>query len=283
MRILVVGSGSLALSVIHHAQEKGHDVAAMRGSFAQEASFFTRGELERADLVLNCHGQNPKRNSSAVHHLKNTIESAVTIASWARDYDVPLLQVSTDCVLGHRSTHEVYDVNNQLDVARPDDAYGFAMAFREEAVRELGGNVLRTSFVTPREGIWNDVVHHDTFSGWTKAFWSGGSVHRVAEAFLDYGLGLGRVRCQLRNLAMEEPLSKYAVAVHLVRMLGYECRIERDDKRIEDRALAPSRPSLTLPPFQDETAYTLNECATVQLQADPFPDVWVGTKPWRRR
>jgi dTDP-4-dehydrorhamnose reductase len=265
MNLLVVGSGSLAISTIIEAHKRGHDVRAMRGWMAIMSEWNLRAAVQGADLVLNLHGANPKRGPRVRETLEQSVSGARQIAEAARCDQKPSIHISTDCVLGHqRITPNAFE---EIGQARPDDVYGYAMSLREELVMEEGGWNVRTSFITPREGIWADVLEKDEFSGWNDALWSGSHVDAVAKRLVDLTATVSEKPFFFPsrvNIATEKPTTKLLVARHLISTFGYPCELYMEERH-EDRTLEPSF-EMELHPFLDTTEAELRECFDHQTQ-----------------
>jgi dTDP-4-dehydrorhamnose reductase len=285
VKVLIVGSGSLALSVIPAALLAGHEVGAVRG---HRYMSFGPGLLGEFDVVLNCHGQNPKRMTSSKELLEPSLLLAGQLAQDAREAGVTHLHISTDCVLGHQSTGRlVQPLEYDLVEARPDDAYGYVMALREVLVREEGGIAVRASWVTPREGIWADLVENETFGGWRRAIWSGSTTRAVAQALVrlaEYAVGV-KMTDQTLNIATREPASKFEIARHIAQELELGCQVEPVAGRDDFRPMSASMPELVTESILDMSGEVLESVAREQLQEPDYltpqdwRDLWFGPLP----
>ncbi len=278
MKVLVVGSGSLARAVLLEGLRRpALTMYGIRGYVAAIDTHVLNGALEECDVVINAHGANPKRGATAEEYLDQSVAPASKIATMARKHRIPSVHVSTDCVLGRMGGALGAD-------PAPDDLYGYAMAFREELVIQGGGTAVRTSFVTPREGVWRDVSTLETFAGWTGASWSGTDVASVATKFLEIAVGLppfGNVSGVILKTATADPITKFQVANHLIKTLAYPCKLQYDFQRRVDRTMVAS-PGCELPDFLQRGTRYLEDVKTQQLVATSRitgPEAWA--KIWR--
>ena len=286
MHVAVIGSGALARAVVWEALAGGFEVTAVRGA-RLEAAEDLRSTLEGADILINCHGRNPHRAPQpprAHSYIGPTLAAARRAIEYGVDLDIPVLTVSTDCVLDPRGERRpAYGGTSVPHQAQPGDAYGFAMALREEIVLEAGGHVVRTSWVDPSQGLWaalqEAAVNGRPFEGWQRALWSGSIVTAVACGVMTVAVEIatGGLHEELIQLAAPAPVSKYAVARRIAEAFGYEDLVRPVDGPPVDRSMAPWPPSLELPQLSD-----LGDAA-FQACVDRFEEPWSGLDGGRGR
>lgn len=193
MKIAVTGAtGALGQSVAEALILNGHEIVApLRGEEPRDSIGL--------DAVIGCSGLTPERarleRQFTDAFVAANIVGPAMIALWCDQMGLPYYHVSTDCVMGRRALPKEKPFG--LDFAAdpegppaPDDVYAWSKALGEAAVAESGARIIRTSFITPRAGMWADLLNRSEaghasgeltlYPGWENVWWSGSTVWAVA-------------------------------------------------------------------------------------------------------
>jgi dTDP-4-dehydrorhamnose reductase len=148
MKILVTGCrGQLGRSLVARGRAAGHDVAA-RG--LPEFDLCRPINLPICDLVINAAAYTAvdKAESERDRAFAVNRDGAANLARACHERGVPLLHVSTDYVFDGASSHPY----REDDPIAPLGVYGESKAAGERTVLELGGTVVRTSWLFSEGG-----------------------------------------------------------------------------------------------------------------------------------
>lgn len=244
MKLLVMGAGgTLGQAVQASARILGYDAT---GLTRQECDIASAGDVRAAigragpDVVINCAGALPDRpvaelavaNAAGPHVLAAECGAA----------GVRLLHVSTDCVFSGMPFAR-YRRNSYRSTDTPDatEPYGRSKAYGEPA----GDHVLvvRTSFIgLGRYGLLRHLLDAErdghAVRGWRHSYWTGSSVHAVADALV--AIAAGPVCGRPLHLATVRAWNKADVCRALIAGLGLRrvAFTEVDEPWI-DRTLTP--------------------------------------------
>lgn len=249
MRIAVFGAdGALGRAVTLAANARPHGAAL--GYSRRNCDIADVAQVERAfgdgfDAAINCAGRIPLSQPSAVEYMRVNALGPHVLAAEANRRRKLLIHVSTDCVFSGRAQMG-YAYNAQPD---PCDLYGRSKAAGEPE----HALVVRTSFVTPRHGLWHWLVAQRdgaTVDGWLNAKWSGSTVHAVARALVDLAWNPpGRIG--VHHLATLSAISKADAIRVIADVLGLDIEVRPVFEPHINRMLINSLPGRHLPPFSE--------------------------------
>lgn len=148
MRVLVTGGlGQLGRSLVACGRARGHDIDARDHA---ELDICGQLELPACDVVINAaaytavdKAETDRDRAFAVNH-----EGAANLARTCREHGVPILHVSTDYVFDGTATRPY----REDDPLSPLGVYGESKAAGERSVLDLGGTVVRTSWLFSEGG-----------------------------------------------------------------------------------------------------------------------------------
>jgi len=199
-------------------------------------------QAQPKDVVINCAGLIPLRGSPAIDEIATNALGPHVIGAVCRAKNLRMVQVSTDCVFnGNKS-----GVKGRLKTPDAVDLYG-----RTKAIGEVGDLIIRTSFVGPEHGLWQEVfAATGPLYGYTDWLWSGSTVWDVAASVVDVALSNKR---GIVHLATKEPISKFAVVSILNRMADTRPPVKvvsvgGDQTGWNDRSM---KPNVVLRPFEE--------------------------------
>lgn len=174
-------------------------------------SNYERDKMAGSDVIINCAGAIPQKNSSR----EAMVHSNTYLPHRLAELAVPVLHVSTDCVFsGNLERGKRYTVNHVTDAITD---YGRSKALGESRATHVCN--VRTSFIGPEHGLMKWLLDQPTgevISGWHNAMWSGSSVDTVARSLVQMVPSLVEGEYNnIEHLATLTPIRKYDLLVYL--------------------------------------------------------------------
>lgn len=196
----------------------------------------------RVDAIINCAGVIPHRHPNDARYMITS--NALLPHTLAAEFDGPIIHVSTDCVFSGRRS----DLYGYKDTDTPDatDLYGRTKALGEVQAPNVCN--VRTSFIGEDHGLMHwlmNLPQGSEIEGWVNARWSGTYVDLVAYRLIDMLLVTNLPN--IVHLSTDEPMSKYWVLLHLVKVLGLDIQVKPVFEPIINRVLVPTGHLSTLP------------------------------------
>lgn len=240
MRVLVTGAdGALGEAVVAELIARGHSPVASTRRDCDISNYFAVASFldgHTVDLVINCAGIIPERGLPSASMISVNAFGPTLLGLICFEREIGVINVSTDCVFrpDRPNAKRVDDLPDAVDV------YG-----RSKALGEYGDGVcnVRTSFVTPRNGLWNWLVESaesgtESLPGYQRAWWSGSTVWAVAKRLVD--LGETEELPRIVHLSTRTPISKFD-ALHAIRKrLWLKIGIDGVENPVIHRVLVPT-------------------------------------------
>lgn len=249
--VMVMGSrGMLGVECIVAASDAGHSPVwsgNSLGGMTEGANIASREWVSKAldaykpEVVINCagvHDSYGRMAPTAERMISSNAIGPLVLAEECGKRTIPLIHVSTDCVFSGQLGHGLR--YNSFATPDPIDRYGRSKLLGEPEGEHV--TVVRTSFIGLAHGLmawFLSHTHSETIEGWASAMWTGSTVDEVARrlvAMVDDPPG------GIVHLATEQPVSKWAVLVHLRQLWPEADRItiERAETPRINRALMPN-------------------------------------------
>lgn len=233
-RVLVLGGrGMLGRAVTDATRAAGYQTWAS-GHEHDIADFDAMRMLDNSihpHFVVNCAGVIPERGMSHVDAIRTNALGPWVVRS--AFISARVIHVSTDCVFNsstHRMPHKVTHPADAMDL------YG-----RAKAMGEALGNInVRCSFIGFQHGLLAWLLRQPkggNISGYSNAWWNGGTVLDVADALVAWGFG---AEPGIHHLA-GAGTTKYALLAELSEVFMHPVVIHPQDEPRIHRILLPTQ------------------------------------------